>query len=77
MTKKVHYQTIVSAKAGDVEAMAKILDHFSAYIAVCSVRPFFDQHGNRYDYVDEEIVQQIKSKLMIQIIYKFNPFQLP
>lgn len=77
MSKHVSYQTILDAKAGDSEAISSILKHYTAYISAHSKRPFFDENGNRYELVDEEIYQRIEAKLIYQIINRFDPFQHP
>lgn len=77
MPKTIPYQMILDAKIGDSEAMASILQHYSRYIIYYSRRAFFDKCGNRYELVDEDIKQRIESKLMYQIIYKFDPNRLP
>lgn len=77
MPKLIPLQTILAAKSGDSEALAEILRHYAPYIASFAKRPFYDEYGNQYDIIDEEIRQQIESKLMLQIVYKFNPEKLP
>ena len=77
MPELVPLQTILAAKSGDSEALTKILHHYAPYIASFAKRPFYDEYGNRYDVIDEEIRQQLESKLMLQIVYKFNPEKLP
>lgn len=77
MSNPVLYQTILGAKAGDFEAMASILRHYSRYIIYYSRRTFFDKYGNSYELVDEDIKQRIEAKLMYQIIYKFDPNRFP
>ena len=73
----VPYQTILAAKAGNGEAMGQILKHFAPYIATFSRRSFYDEYGNHYEFVDEDIRQRIEAKLMYQIIYHFDPYTLP
>ena len=53
-----------------------ILRHYAPYIAFCAKRSFYDDYGSRYEIVDEDIRQRIETKLMIQIIYKFDPYWL-
>ena len=77
MPKKITYQTIVAAKAGDSLAMAMILRHYSGYINCYSRRTYIDKFGNRYEIVNEEIKQRIEAKLMYQIIDRFDPTRLP
>lgn len=77
MSNLIPLQTILAAKSGDNEALAGILRHYAVYIASFAKRPFYDDYGNRHDIIDEEIRQQIESKLMLQIVYKFDPEKLP
>ena len=71
------FQMILAAKSGDPDALSAIVQHYSPYIASLSKRPFYDELGNRYEFVDEDIRQQIENRLMLQIIYKFDPHKLP
>ena len=73
----ISYQTILAAKIGNSDALTAILSYYAPYIAAAAKRPFYDDYGNRYEFVDEEMRQQIESKLMLQIVYKFNPYRLP
>ena len=77
MFDRVPYDTIVAAKTGDSIAMAAILRHYAPYIAAHSKRRFYDEYSNSYEFIDEEIRQRIEAKLMIQIIYKFDPTKQP
>lgn len=70
-------EVIVAAKHGDGEAMNQILRHYEPYIRKCSTRTLYDEFGNRYQAVDEEIRNNIKAKLMYQIIYDFDPMRFP
>lgn len=73
----IPYHVIVAAKQGDSEAMDQILQHYAPYIARCSQRTLYDEYGNQYQVVDEEIKNRIQAKLMFQIIYDFDPFRQP
>lgn len=75
--KLIPYEVIVAAKGGDSEAMRQILRHYEPYITRCSQRTFYDEYGNQYQMVDEEIKNRIQAKLMYQLIYDFDPFKLP
>lgn len=77
MNSRIPYKTIVAAKNGDSIAMNSVLQHYSSYIAFLSKRSFYDEYGNRYELVDEEIRQRIEAKLMLQIVCKFDPTKLP
>ena len=37
----------------------------------------YDEYNNGYEFIDEEIRQRIEAKLMIQIVYKFDPTRMP
>lgn len=75
--KLIPYEVIIGAKNGDSEAMSQILRHYEPYIARCSQRTLYDEYGNQYQVVDEEIKNRIQAKLMFQIIYDFDPFRQP
>lgn len=77
MFKPITAKVILAAKAGDCEALAAIAQHYAAYIATLSKRPFYDEYGSRYDLVDEELRHQIESKLLYQIVYSFDPYRIP
>ena len=77
MIERIPYETIVAAKSGDSCAMHAVLQHYAAYIAAHSKRTLHDEYGNCYEFIDEDIRQRIEAKLMIQIIYKFDPTKLP
>lgn len=75
--KLIPYEVIIAAKNGDSEAMSQILHHYEPYIIRCSQRTLYDEYGNQYQVVDEEIKNRIQAKLMFQIIYDFDPFRQP
>lgn len=77
MTNHIPYNTILAARAGESDALAAIIRHYTPYIVSFSKRPFYDEYGNRYELVDEEIRKRIENRLMFQIVYKFDPAQLP
>lgn len=74
---KISYQTILAAKAGDPIAMEQVLRHYDSYITMCAQRTMTDEYGNRRVAVDMELKGRLQSKLMLQIIYKFDPTRLP
>ena len=51
----VSYHVILAASKGDPDAMKIVLQHFSGYIASLSMRKLYDERGNVYFGVDEEI----------------------
>lgn len=76
MDNKISYQTILAAKAGDPIAMEQVLRHYDSYITMCAQRTMTDEYGNRRVAVDMELKGRLQSKLMLQIIYKFDPTRL-
>ena len=70
-------ETIRAAVRGEKDALDEVLNYYTPYIRSCSKRTFYDSYGNRYELVDEDMVQQIESKLMYQIICSFDPDKPP
>ena len=52
---------IAAAVRGDLEAVNRVLDFYSGYIAALSTRRGYDQNGNPCLAVDEEIRRQIEA----------------
>ena len=77
MDNKISYQAILAAKAGDSIAMEQVLRHYDSYITMCAQRPMTAEYGNHRVAVDMELKGRLQSKLMLQIIYKFDPTRLP
>lgn len=72
MTNKEMYFTIVSAKCGNSEAMACIIKHFEGYINSCSMRKFVADDGTYIFRIDEDIKNRIISKLIYQIVMRYD-----
>ena len=68
MSKLLPYETIIKACEGDPEAVNRVLDHYSGYIAALSMRRGYDQNGNPCFAVDEEIRRRIETKLIVAIL---------
>ena len=77
MDNKISHQAILAAKAGDSIAMEQVLRHYDSYITMCAQRTMTDEYGNHRVAVDMELKGRLQSKLMLQIIYKFDPTHLP
>ena len=45
-----------------------VLQHFSGYIASLSMRKLYDERGNAYYGVDEDIRERLQAKLMRAIL---------
>ena len=66
--KLIPYPVIAAAVWGDPEAVNRVLDFYSGYIAALSTRRGYDQSGNPCLTVDEEIRRRIETKLTIAIL---------
>ena len=64
----VPYPVIVAASKGDPDAMKMVLQHFSGYIARLSMRTLYDERGNVYFGVDEDIRERLQAKLMLAVL---------
>ena len=62
------YPVIVAASKGDPDAMKIVLQHFSGYIASLSMRKLYDERGNVYYGVDEDIRERLQTKLMRAVL---------
>ena len=67
----VPYPIILAATKGDPEAMKLAVQHFSGYIASLSMRKLYDERGNAYYGVDEDIRERLQAKLM-RTVLKFK-----
>ena len=64
----IPYPVIVAATKGDPDAMKMVLQHFSGYIASLSMRKLYDERGNVYYGVDEDIRERLQARLMRAIL---------
>ena len=64
----VPYPVILAASKGDPAAMKMVLQHFSGYIASLSMRKLYDERGNVYYGVDEDIRERLQARLMRAIL---------
>ena len=64
----VPYPIILAATKGDPEAMKLVVQHFSGYIASLSMRKLYDERGNAYYGVDEDICERLQAKLMRTVL---------
>ena len=64
----IPYPVIAAAVRGDPEAVNRVLNHYSGYIAALSMRRGCNQNGNPCFAVDEEIRRRIETKLIVAIL---------
>ncbi len=62
---------IAAAANGNTDAMCTILKHYDGYIAKLSTRTLKDENGNTYAYVDEEMRNRLKVRLIART-FAFN-----
>lgn len=62
------YPIILAATKGDPDAMKTVMQHFSGYIASLSIRKLYDERGNAYYGVDEDIRDRLQAKLMMAVL---------
>lgn len=77
MIKRISYQTILKAQRGEPEAAEHIIKHYASYIASVSKVTIYDYYGFPHSFVDKEMMQQIKNKLLFTTILLFDPIRLP
>lgn len=69
----VKADTIRAAVNRDEEALSEIIEHYRPYIRKCSRRWFIDHLGEKRYFIDEEMVKELESKLIYEIIFNFDP----
>ncbi len=62
------YPVIIAATKGDPEAMAIVVKHYESYITSLSMRKLYDERGNVYWGIDEDIRDRLRSKLMRAVL---------
>ena len=62
------YPVIIAATKGDPEAMAIVVKNYESYIASLSMRKLYDERGNVYWGIDEDIRDRLRSRLMRAVL---------
>lgn len=62
------YSVILAANKGESLAMKIVIEHYESYIANLSIRKLYDERGNIYFGIDEDIRDRLRSKLMHAIL---------
>lgn len=63
---------IEGAVKGETEALEYVLAYFKNYIRTLATQKMYDEYGNEYYYVDEDIVARLESKLVFAIMNGFK-----
>ena len=66
--KLLPFSVIETAASGDVDAINKVLKHYEKYIIALSMKPLYDEHGNAYYIVDDEMRRTLETKLIVKIM---------
>lgn len=62
---------IEDAVKGEPYALQFVLSHFHSYIKTLSTKVLEDEQGNKYYYVDEDMVSRLEAKLVLGIVNNF------
>ena len=75
--KKIDYNTIVACKAGDSDALNRVLEHFDGMINAAATKTIQDEYGTTKTILDLELKQNIQQSLMLQIYLKYDHLAEP
>ncbi len=70
--KDIPLYIIEDAVKGEEYALQYVLLHFHSYIKTLSTRTLKDEQGNKYYYVDEDMMSRLEAKLIFGIINNFE-----
>lgn len=62
------FSVIAAATKGNVDAINMVLKHYEGYIARLSLRKLYDETGNSYMVVDEDMRRRLETKLITKIL---------
>ena len=64
----IPFPIIAAAASGDVDAINTVLKKYEGYIAQLSTRRLYDEDGNAFAVVDEEMRRRLETKLITKIL---------
>jgi hypothetical protein len=62
------YPVILSAVAGDAEAVNVVLKHYEKYIIALATRPLHDEYGEIFYYLDDEARRKIETHFITKLL---------
>lgn len=65
--KVLSFTVIILAVNGDVNAVNQVLQHFEHYINKLSQKTLFDELGNPYIHIEDDIKRLLETKLILAI----------
>lgn len=77
MNKRIPYESIVSCKMGDEEALQAVLKHYEPMILEASKKKVVDNNGVTNYVVDDDVKAYIISELTMAIMMKYDPTRIP
>ena len=75
--KKIDYNTILACKAGNEDALKRVLLHYESMINAAASRSVIDEHGEKRVVIDMEVKENIQQTLMLQIYMKYDHLAAP
>jgi hypothetical protein len=66
------FPLIVSATHGDAVAINTVADYYRDYIRKLSAKHMFDEDGNVFSCIDEDMCRRLETKLITKIL-SFKP----
>jgi len=63
---------ILAAINGDTDALRSVVNRYQYYINALATKQLYDEYGNVYSMVDEELRQKLEIRLIVKIM-KFKP----
>lgn len=61
------FEDIQAAISGDISAIQRIIKHYGNYIATLATKTVYDEWGNSYRHLDEELKQELEIELIMAI----------
>lgn len=65
---RLTYPVIAAAADGNVDAINTVLKEYEGYIAKLSTKKLYDESGNVYEIVDDELRRHLETKLILKVL---------
>ncbi len=74
--KQMIYEAALAARSGKKEAIRQLLDIYAPFVLSCARCTRYDENGNSYETVDEDVKRRLEAKLAYAFAHDFNPRKL-
>lgn len=64
----LEFPIIIKAISGNSENLEKVKEHYKSYIKKFATKKLFDEHGQTYYYLDEDMFKQIENLFLNEIM---------